>query len=81
MLVFICTDNLVLVSNPCAWAEARGSGAQLASGGGLGRYFAPLLWRAWLRGELEGAKSSGASAACDCLSRLPFLRTMCQTAA
>ena len=33
MLVFICRDNLVLVSNPCAWAEARGSGAQLASGG------------------------------------------------
>ena len=27
------------------------SGAQLASGGGLGRHFAPLLWRAWPRGE------------------------------
>lgn len=41
----------------------------------------PDEYRAWLRGELEGAKSSGASAACDCLSRLPFLRTMCRTAA
>ncbi len=43
MLVFICRDNLVLVSNPCAWAEARGSGAQLASGGGLAGYFACAL--------------------------------------